>query len=334
MPDETALTVPQAPGAVQEWAGADWGEFDLPNGVAPILPEIRIVQKATPTMGPESGKHGGDFWLSDTGEFVRELVGTVILSVETRALFDEDEQGAPVCSSLDGRVPRAGGSVWAKGTIRFKDMKESQVVPMSHAPAVCAVCPFNQWIERKKPPCRASYLALFELAETGGLYRIRFGGTGIGPFRNWLGRLAGSGARRGGGSKPRPPASQQIRIYTTFVENKDLNTTWYEPRIDVVGDTPVEEAESYRDLIAQVRPSFARTLEETATDMAEETDRGEPASDGWGGTRPSQRQSDPEPDEDEDYSEPEPPPPAKGRPVAPQQPGLGGAVDPDDLPFE
>lgn len=323
MPDSTAVTVPEAPGEVQEWSAADWGDFALPEGIAPILPEIRIVQKATPSMGPESGKHGGDFWLSDSGTFEPELTGTIILVSASKVLFDEDIPNQPVCSSLDGRVPRPGGSVWEKGTIRLKGMKEGEhaEVPMTRAPAACATCPFNIWIDRRPPPCRDSYLALFEHRDSGNLYRLRFNGTSIGPFRNWLGHLAGSSARRGGGGKTRPPASQVIRLYTTMGESKDLNTTWYEARIDTVGDTPAEDAQSYRELIQQIRPSFQRTLEETASDLAVDYGASEdsaPVDDGWGSGSGAV-----------EHAAASAPPPKE-----PAQASLGGAVDPDDIPFE
>ena len=237
-PNETAADV---------WAGIGAEPIE---GVTPTFPEIRLVQKATPKI-PESGKHGGDFWFSDSGVFTPELMGVFIQATGVRSLFAGEELGAPLCSSNDGRVPRANQPLWELEHVILKDIGKMEV-PETGQPATCAECVFAF------KGCNRSFLVLFE-NEDGSLYRMRFSGMGYPEMRNFLSRLAGEGMNRKSRRVGKPVYSKVVTITSEEARRADL--LWYEPRITVEGPVDPAEAEGYEEFAAALRSQFRQDVE-------------------------------------------------------------------------
>lgn len=271
---------PPPPPAVPVASAWDEWEPEAVEGIRPIFPELKLIQKEVPDI-PDSGKHGGEFWFSASETYGPVAVGVILHAAQTRALFDEDER-APVCSSDNGVTPRPGGAVWERDTIRLRGAGETAVTT-ARAPSSCATCEFNQWLDGKKPACRESYLALFEAENDGALYRFRFSGTAIGPMRAWMGRLLGSGVRRGQSARPRPWFSKRVKLEPVREQNLELGHVWYRPDIQTIDDVPESEAAGYIQFARDLREQFVRTVTESHADLAPDDARDvTPGGDGWG----------------------------------------------------
>ena len=275
----TALAVPPEPEPAgtlaPTWDDFDWQDAPI-EGVSVIFPEIRVVQKKVATIA-NSEKHGGEFWLSDTEEFVSNLDGVFIHAAATRALFDDRNKNAPVCASDDALVPRPGQQVWQQPDLALKG-GELVSVPIFRdgAPVSCAICPFNQRQGDNPPPCKYGFTVLLEflepdpddpskLLDEGRLYRMRWKGTAVKEMRTFLGRLRGQGARRNAKKVGRPSFSKLVHIYTE-ARSKDGND-WFAPMIDVTGDVDPALRHEYAAFATQLREQFTRTVAEThATD--------------------------------------------------------------------
>lgn len=261
--------------AVDAWSGVDY-EPEPIEGVIPSFPEAKLIQKATPKI-KDSGRHGGDFWFSDTEEFAPAIEGVIIQVTAVRAFFEDGNMEAPICSSNDGRVPRPGQLLWTREQVAIKNMG-TKVVPHGE-PSSCATCHFSQWTGDNgevAPPCSFGFLALIE-REDGALYRMRFSGTASSVMRGFLSRLAGEGVSRKAKSVGRPVFSKRIRLTAETAAKGDMQ--WFTPKLEVTGTVDAAEAPDLIAFASTLREQFRKSVD--ASHEGDEPIEARPAVD-WG----------------------------------------------------
>lgn len=157
----TDIKVLDEKGEIVSWDDLAWEDTGIGN-VAPSFPIIKIVQGTSTMEG--AGKHGGDFWRSDTEEFYSELDVVPLLRRETRALFEQGNN-SPICMSPDGVAPLSNQPLWMSTNITTIDMGQKGIHPVPEfAPENCAACPFSQWGEDGTPPlCGSSDVLLVDV---------------------------------------------------------------------------------------------------------------------------------------------------------------------------
>lgn len=231
---------------VDEWGTESWAD-DGTSDIAPSFPMIQIVQ-ATSKVADDAGKHGGEFWHTDRGEYENFVEVVALLRKETRALFSKGED-QPLCRSFDGIAPAPRQKLWQRQ--EFAD-KTGAIVPVPHAePATCASCHFSQWIDDEPPPCGKADELLVYRKDDGTFARMRFSGTGIKPLRQFIAKKCAP--------KRIPLCAYTLTIST--VRHSANGNTWYEPVIDaeLMG---VKEARAFNDLLLQYRGEFEREVQD------------------------------------------------------------------------
>lgn len=223
----------------EDFAGADW-EDDGTDDVRPSFPVIKIVQGTSTMEG--AGRHGGDFWHSDTEEYESSLSVVALVKRETRALFEEG-QSDPSCLSVDGKAPLPSQPRW-----------EGEVQPAS-----CAECPLSAWgPDNTPPPCKNSEVLLVDRGE-GDLAQLRVSGKSIKPLRQFIAKRC----------KPKRIPLYAFRLNLSTRELSDAGKKWHE--LVVSGDLmQPTEAKRYSDMLRAQREAFEKTLRETSdTDRVE-----------------------------------------------------------------
>ncbi len=243
----TDIKVLDEKGEIVSWDDLQWEDTGIGN-VAPSFPIIKIVQGTSTMEG--AGKHGGDFWRSDTEEYASTLDVVPLLRRETRALFEQGNN-SPICMSPDGVKPLANQPVWMSTNITTIDMGQKGIHPVPEfAPDNCASCPFSQWGEDGAPPlCGSSDVLLVDV--DGDLAQLRIGGKSIGVVKNFI--------RRRLATKRLPLFAFRLRLST--VEKSEPGKKWHELVIVPEALTPTE-ARQYNDLLAQYRSAFDARLRE------------------------------------------------------------------------
>lgn len=217
----------------EDFANEEW-ESDGTESVAPAFPSIKIVQ-GTSTM-PDAGRHGGDFWHSDTEEYTRELVCVALVRRESRALFIEGEDG-PQCLSMDGIAPLPNQPRWS-GTAQ---------------PGACDTCPLSVWGDDGTPPaCKASNVLLIDRGE-GDLAQLRISGKSLKILRQFIARKC----------RPRRLPLYAYRLTLRTVERSEPSKKWHELTIDAELMSPAD-ARRYSDVLRAQREAFERGLKADA----------------------------------------------------------------------
>ena len=217
------------PGAnITEWAGIDTEDSGI-DDVQPSFPQVKLVQAVSKMV--DSGKHGGDFWRSDTEEYLPSLTLVPIYRRITRAYFEEASE-KPDCSSSDGVYPNDYVTLWAERNERM--------------PSSCNDCPLSAWGEDGvPPPCSESWVFLCDLG--GELVQLRIRGKNIRPWKSYISRRLAP--------KRLPLYSHELTVKAS--RKTAGQNTWYEmeltPRVLTVG-----EGLKYQEVLRAYREQFVR----------------------------------------------------------------------------
>lgn len=260
----------------------DWGAVELPEdgteGVKPRFPELKIVQGTSKMEG--SGKHGGDFWLSENADGEPEyLVGNpevvFLQSQQTRALFGDAP--APLCASSNGINPLPGQPLWRLAS--FKTINGEEVPVEQEEPFKCADCVFSQFRDGAAPLCSRSYLTLIDLnadPEDMDLVQFRVSRTGLKPFEQFAGALKAVKLSK---TRIGAPSYAFVATLRTDETNKD-GKKWYQLAIDKrrLEDTAIL---AYAQAVKGIRGEWQESVKETVLRADDEAVAGE-ATDQWG----------------------------------------------------
>lgn len=217
----------------EDFQSADW-ESDGTENVQPSFPTIKVVQ-GTSTMDG-GGRHGGDFWHSDTEEFTSILDCVALVRRETRSLFEEGQDG-PRCLSMDGNAPLPSQPYWAT---------------RGPQPKACADCPLSQWgDDGTPPPCKLSNVLLIDRGE-GDLAQLRVSGKSLRVLRQFIARRC----------RPRRLPLYAYRLRLSTVERSEPSKKWHELVIDGTLMAPAE-AKVYSDILKAQREQFERSVSGT-----------------------------------------------------------------------
>lgn len=156
-------------------------------------PDIKLIQGTTRGI-PGSERHIGDFYHTDTNEYVETLDVIPLIARDQRALFEEGDSESPVCISLDGIRPEPNQLAWTKPLLRLRGLGEVSV-GLEPQPAYCKDCPFSQFAEDGTPPPCGETILMMVMREDRSFARLRIGRTGLGPVRNRISRLI-NGSKR------------------------------------------------------------------------------------------------------------------------------------------
>jgi hypothetical protein len=158
--------------------------------------------------------------------------------------------------------------------ITLRDQGEIAGGAVFDEPATCAACPF------RTNGCKFSYVS-YLLDDDGYLLRMRFKGTGVMAFANFLRTLRPKALRVGSKMKGRPIFSKRIRL-TTVNRTKD-DFTWFEPQIEVLGDTNPRHNEQFMGYARIVRTRISQGFEPLVEEEmdVDATEAGTKADDGW-----------------------------------------------------
>lgn len=223
----------------EDFGQMDW-EDDGTDDVQPAFPMIKIVQGTSTMEG--AGKHGGDFWHSDTEEYESTISVVALVKRETRALFEEGRV-EPSCLSVDGKVPLPNQPKWA-GQVQ---------------PAACVECPFSAWGEdNTPPPCKNSEVLLVDRGN-GDLAQLRVNGKSIKPLRQFIARKC-------------KPKSLPLYAYRLTLGTRELSgdgKKWHELTLSGELMQPAE-AKVYSDMLRAQREQFEQTLRATTDTEAVE----------------------------------------------------------------
>lgn len=240
-------------------------EPDGTEGIAPSFPIVKIVQGTSSMDG--AGKHGGDFWHSDSEEFEGTIDVVALLMRHTQAFFPRDAV-EPACSSSDGVSPRPNQPLWRSAVVELANGGITDVP--EQAPAYCRDCPFSLWIDDQPPPCRASVMLLVERAD-GSLAQLRVGGKSMQPWRRFVSRRLAP--------KQLPLYTQRLHLYTE--ERSEPGKKWFELRVDAQPLTRAEVARNVALLRAE-RQRFEASVAAAAQEADEERASNQPAGqDDW-----------------------------------------------------
>lgn len=276
--DEQALTPIEPGGAVE--AVIDWDTFDLPDDgtgdIKPRFPEIKIVQ-GTSKM-PGAGKNGGAFYFTDTEEFVPGGLDLVFLQAQqARALFADGD--APLCASADGHRPLPGQPLWSMES--FKNLNGNKIdVPDIGEPALCAECPFSNFVNGAAPICSRSYITLVDRnanPEDMDLAQLRLSRTSLKPFEVFAGAIKAMKA-----SKTRiglPLFAFRVRLYTE--ETTREAKKWYQLKMEKERLTDAELLQ-YAQAVKTYRGDFQEAVKQTVMASDGEGDAAPAADPGWG----------------------------------------------------
>ncbi len=241
----------------EDFGGADW-EDDGTEEIQPSFPYIKMVQGSSQMDG--AGKHGGDFWHSDSEGYTSEIVGVALVMRDTRALFRDGIEG-PTCLSVDGVQPLPDQPEWGEAN--------------GPQPLKCADCPLSQWGEdNEKPACKASKVLLIDRGD-GDLAQLRVSGKSIKPLRQFVARRC----------KPKRIPLYAFRLALTTRELAEMGKDgkphkWHE--LVVAGDLmQPAEAMRYSDMLRLQREKFTESLKITTDTVSTEWPDDVPADPGW-----------------------------------------------------
>lgn len=202
---------------------------------------------SVPRLKTDFGRNGRG-WIDDlSGEAFTELEFVILAYPPSRAFWiktiDEGGGGVPDCRSHD------------------------MVMPESSSPApqaqFCAACPHAQWTEnkdgdRQRPRCAESInVVAFDVADAGRFVWLRFAGTGIRPFKEWVSYLA---------SKRMQPF--MVTTKATLEKQKDGSLEWLTPRFSMGRALTPDEVRPMRDVAKAAMQAYEQVADEMAKDEA------------------------------------------------------------------
>lgn len=227
--------------APNEWAGF---ASDGTEEIAPSFPIIKIVSGTSQMTG--ASKHAGEFFRSDTEEYLPELEVVPLFQKATRAVF-ADGSDTPLCRSDNGKEPMPYQQLWSQRTFKTANGQEHDVI--GDQPRSCLDCRFGQWGDNDEPPvCRENVVVLVD-AGNGELAQLRIPPSSIGVWRRFIARKL----------KPKkmPLCSQALTL--TTVEKSKPGKKWYELVIDAAQLSPAEAA-AYNAVLQYEAENFERAV--------------------------------------------------------------------------
>lgn len=213
-----------------------------------------------PRLRSDFGRNGRG-WIDDlTGE-VRDHLAVVLLAYPPSRQFwlksiDEGEAGPPDCRSIDMVAPLPD-------------------VPNRQADR-CAECPMSQWGEdetgkRLRPRCSESVnVVAYDTVEPRQFLWLRFGGTALRPFKNYVSALTSRGL-------PHFAVVTEVKLE----EVKDGSLQWLVPHFSIGAELTPAEVAPLREVAQQAMAAFEQVVEEMATAERRAED---PFADGTPGT--------------------------------------------------
>lgn len=249
MTTQTTSNLPALRGETAVAAPNEWADF-APDGtedIAPSFPIIKIVAGTSQMTG--ASKHAGEFYRTDTEEFLPTIDVVPLFQKQTRAVF-ADGSDQPLCRSDDGKAPAGIQPLWRESSFRTANGQTHEVPEMTQ-PRTCATCPFGMWGANDEPPlCRESVVVLVD-AGGGDLAQLRIQPSSIGVWRKWIGRVLNP--------KKLPLCSQRLAL--TTAERSKPGKKWYELIIDATQLSPAEAA-MYNAVLQYEANNFERAVRE------------------------------------------------------------------------
>lgn len=181
-PAETALTLE-----------ALFDDF-APDGAEDLqvtFPDVKLIQGTTRGI-PNSERHIGHFFHSDTQQFDEKLEVIPLYMQTQRAIF-EDGVEAPGCMSVDGISPLPSQPLWTKEKILLKQRMVDQSGMWQ--PEYCQDCPYSRFKEDGTPPECGETILMMVRREDDSFARLRIGRTGLKPVRDAAKKLQLKGKR-------------------------------------------------------------------------------------------------------------------------------------------
>lgn len=257
-PEEEVPTTAVAPRG--GFAVAD--TFDIPDDVEIAddgaddvklrFPALKLIQGTSRGI-EDSDRHIGDWWHSDTGEFVSELAVIPLYKQDQRACF-EDDNDSPVCSSIDGLQPLPHQPLWQKVSVFFNrvEYNPAEITPMGLIPQWCSECPLSQFVNGNAPVCGESILTMV-MREDKSFAQMRISGTGLGPFRNQIGKLIKNNKRI--------PMFSHIWIFSSKAAEK-TGKKWRQLTVSVL---PLAQPEflAVNEVVKAIRSEIQQEVEKT-----------------------------------------------------------------------
>lgn len=238
-----ALAVPE-PGSHGELATADeWAELEtFDDGSQKFREHFGL---AVPRLRSDFGKNGQG-WVDDlTGETIDHFNGVILAVPPTRQWWEKtiDEGGGgtpPECRSINMLTPTEDSP---------KKQSDS-----------CITCPHAKWGETEdgrtvRPRCGEAINVLAYDGERDLFCWLRFGGTGIKPFKLYLSALA---SRRW--------KHYQLVTEITLRQEKDGILNWLVPEFHLGQQLTVEQVRPMRELAKMAMDSWATVAQEMATE--------------------------------------------------------------------
>jgi hypothetical protein len=226
---------------IDEWA-AMAASFD--DGTQTFIERFGL---SMPRLRSDFGRNGKG-WIDDlTGEAVDDLTIVILAMPPSRAFWiktlDEGGSGGPPdCSSK----------------ANFRDERPDDNVPVRQSPS-CRTCEHAQWIEHddgtaERPRCAESINVLAHDA-TGerGMFWLRFAGTGIAPFRNYISALLA-----------RKLPAFAVETHVTLTTKTRDRLEWLVPVFQPGETLTPAEVQPYREVAEKAMQAWASIADEMA----------------------------------------------------------------------
>lgn len=252
----TKELTPAKPREMMTWTEPDGGwASDGNEDIEPTFPMVTLLQP----MSQVASARPGWFFHSDTEKQTPDFDGVLLVRRQTRAMFVKGDD-KPICRSDDGMTPAPRQKLWtlSAGTELLYDSGEKKAVP-GFTPSECEQCPFSVWNGDEPPLCSNAYVVI--AARNGDpedLVQIRFKGTGIKPFRQWVSRKLA----------PKRLPMYFFAVHLEAEEHTGPSRKWWQP---VFSSHPLEEtdARTYSDIINRHRARIERAVQEAGGEVAE-----------------------------------------------------------------
>lgn len=176
--DNDTKNLPAVPTGSELASPDEWAQLaTFDDGVMTFIEHFGL---SMPRLRSDFGRNGRG-WIDDlTGEVYRTLDVAILATPPSRAFW--------IKSLAEGGT---GGPPDCASRVNFRVGRPDDNVPEQQA-ETCGACPHSQWPEEAeggKPRCAESVNVLAYDYDRDGMCWLRFAGTGLRPFRNYLSAL-------------------------------------------------------------------------------------------------------------------------------------------------
>lgn len=254
------------------WAELASGEW-APDGTENIRikwPELKIVTGVSKMEN--KGKHGGEFWHSDSEKFEASVEVIPLTMTFQQSLF-ADQVDSPLCMSIDGVAPLPAQPLW-RDYETFKPRGGSEVpVPDIDQPKLCAQCPFMQFQGDNRPLCSRSILLMLQRTEDQSFAQLRLPASSLAPWAAAVNKHLVKGSRR-------LPLYTGVWTLRTKEVTKGSNT-FYVIDVESVRPQSLEEARMFSNMISGMREEMERVQYESVARQDSDPDNVIDHDDRW-----------------------------------------------------